>query len=429
MAFLITINIMFGAGAFINIAQLAQISGPISILAYPIVGLMLLPLIFTFSKLLAFHPGATFYEIGSYINPFIGFLTTWGYFVGKLAAAALGVHVFTTSCSLFFPIISPYTLLINSTIISCFGLLTLFSLKTGLPMQILFLLLKMIPLLVGILSGLCLIQTPNFSTYMASWETLPATFPLVLFAFAGFEASCSLGKQIPDSKKNAPRIIFFSFLFTLALVTILQIIFVGALGAQLGRVADFREPFAILLDTIFGKNPTLASALFGATIAGIASSALGSSYSILSSNVWNMQTIASHNLIPGSKLFKKINSFHAPTWATIAAVFIEIGYLIGTNANIYTLQRISASANVLAYTVGTIAYLLITLKKKSNRITAFLASGTCTILLYSIFAEGMTSGFTPYKIYGFLLITGIILNFLSKKTERKDLLVAPSIAQ
>lgn len=404
---------MLGSGIFINIAQLAKASGALSIFAYPIVGLMLLPLIQTFSKLLSFHPGATFFEIGSYVHPLVGFITSWGYFVGKLAAAALGVHIFTTSCGLFFPAIGPWYLLVDIILIGLFGLLIFFSLKTGLPMQLFFLILKLLPLASGIFAGLSLLKITNLMSCIESWCTLPATFPLVLFAFAGFEASCSLGNQIPNAAKNAPRIILFSFLFTLSLVTALQIIFVGALGCDLAFVTDFREPFALIIEQTLGRYPQIGAAILAATITGIASSALGSSYSILSSNIWNLHTLANRNLIPGARFLKKINHYNAPVWVTIVAICIEIAYLIGSNTNIYFLQRISASANVLAYSIGTLAFLGISRKiSVTAQITALFASLTCSILIYSIFAEGATFGFLPYTVYALLLLLGLLLHGL-----------------
>ncbi|HAU30532.1 TPA: hypothetical protein DCW54_02810, partial [Candidatus Dependentiae bacterium] len=253
------------------------------------------------------------------------------------------------------------------------------------------------------------------TTCAQAWSTLPATFPLVLFAFAGFEASCSLGNQIPNAARNAPRIILFSFFFTLSLVTILQFIFVGALGCELAWVTDFREPFARVIEQTLGRYPEIGAAVLSATIAGIASSALGSSYSILSSNIWNLHTLADKNLIPGARFFKKINEFNAPIWTIVAAVCIEIAYLIGTEANIYILQRISASANILAYSVGTLAFVRISRNLPSaEKITAFLASLTCIALVYSIFAEGISFSFLPYLIYALLLLAGIALHGLKR---------------
>ncbi len=416
IATLITVNIMLGSGIFINIAQLAKISGVLSIFAYPLVGLMLLPLIQTFSRLLAQNPGATFYEIGSILHPSIGFIVSWGYFVGKLAAAALGVHIFTSSVGLFFPSLASYYLEIDLAIIGLFGLLVLYSLRTGLPMQILFLLLKALPIISGILAGLSLITPKNLCISSTALSSLPATFPLVLFAFAGFEASCSLGSQIPNSAKNAPRIIYFSFLFTLLLVTLLQVIFVGALGNNLNTVVDFREPFALLFEKTLGRYPQIGFAALSAAIAGIAASALGSSYSILSSNIWNLHTLAKKNLIPGSTLLRYINKFNAPTAVIWIAIAIEIAYLVGTNSNIYILQRISASANVLAYSIGTLAFMKTRhLQSKAAHSIALLAMGTCTILIYSIFAEGNTFGYTPYIIYACLLAIGLVLRFMQTR--------------
>ncbi len=419
VASLITINIMLGAGIFINITQLAHIAGPISIFSYPIVGLLLLPLILTFTKLLSIIPGATFYEIGSLLHPAIGFITTWGYFIGKLASAALGLHVFTSSVSLIFPVCTPYVFLMEISVLACFGCLIFFSLKTGLPMQLFFLILKAIPLICGILSGFAFMQMPDLTSCPTCWQNLPATFPLVLFAFAGFEATCSLGNQIANAKKNAPRIILFSFFTTLILVSLLQIVFVCALHNTLPQMTDFRQPFITLFSKAFTRYPLFLTIITNTALAGIASSALGSSYSILSSNIWNLHTLAKHNTLPGSSQLIRINSFNTPVLITILAIFAEILYLIGTNSNIYTLQRISVSANILACTSGTLAFLHTT-TTKNHRLLGLCALGTCAIFIYTAVQEGLLSGFAPYGFYIGLLGLGYILYRYAKHIPKRQ---------
>src|SRR5947207_2039306 len=92
-AILINTNVMVGSGIFINTVLLAKNAGGLSPLSYALVGLLLLPLILSISKLARHHCGGNFYTYGSNIHPTVGLLTAWCYFIGKLASCTLGIHV------------------------------------------------------------------------------------------------------------------------------------------------------------------------------------------------------------------------------------------------------------------------------------------------------------------------------------------------
>jgi hypothetical protein len=91
---LININIMLGAGVFINTVVLAKTTGSLSPLSYVIVGFLLLPIVLSIVKLWeSCKSQATFYQLGSHISPFVGFLSSWCYFIGKISTFSLGIHV------------------------------------------------------------------------------------------------------------------------------------------------------------------------------------------------------------------------------------------------------------------------------------------------------------------------------------------------
>ncbi len=59
-AILININIMLGAGIFINTPDLAQRAGWLGFLAYALIGILMFPLILTIAELLRRHPTTGF---------------------------------------------------------------------------------------------------------------------------------------------------------------------------------------------------------------------------------------------------------------------------------------------------------------------------------------------------------------------------------
>src|SRR6476620_3392969 len=93
-AILININIMLGAGIFINTSTLAGRAGMLSGSMYLLVGLLMLPLILSIAQLLRLHPAGGFYAFAkNEVNPFVGFLSGWSYFTSKLASCMLMIHV------------------------------------------------------------------------------------------------------------------------------------------------------------------------------------------------------------------------------------------------------------------------------------------------------------------------------------------------
>src|SRR5271155_4718198 len=139
-AILININIMLGAGLFINTTRLAQYAGWLGFLAYALVGALMLPLILTIAELLRRHPLTGFYGFGaSEIHPFIGFISTWSYFTSKLASCTIMIHASVLFIQKLVPAIattSPF--IFDVGIISFFLMCNMLNMKTGSAIQKLF---------------------------------------------------------------------------------------------------------------------------------------------------------------------------------------------------------------------------------------------------------------------------------------------------
>ena len=90
-AILITVNTMLGSGIFINPAPLAKIAGSFGFLGYFVSMIILIPIVLSIAELAKLHPtsGGLYVYSEKYINPLAGFISGWGYFLGKATAAAL----------------------------------------------------------------------------------------------------------------------------------------------------------------------------------------------------------------------------------------------------------------------------------------------------------------------------------------------------
>lgn len=420
-AILINVNIMLGSGIFINNVNLAKSAGALSTLSYPLVGLCLIPLIAIFSLLLNYYPGATFYEFGEKVHPVLGFVSSWGYFIGKLASSALSIHVSVATTQLLVPALAAInSLLIDVAILGIFILLNLFNVKTERPIQYLFVSLKSIPVFIVIGAGIALFNPLNFVAIEQSVTSLFSTIPFVIFGFAGFEASCSLSKNIKNPARNGPRAIIISFAIVLIAVTLFQLGLFAALGGEYANFTTFQEPIRMIIARYFSSSLFLQNTLITAAFVGIASSALGASYSILYSNVWNLNTLAGHNVIPGAARLRRCNRFAAPSACILIAGIITLCYLVGSRGNNVPLQQISACATTLAYSISVLSFLYLSFGSlRRHRIVGVLAACSCSIFLFTTVMNAYKFGILPYIILGTGIAIGLLLR--ARATQRKDI--------
>lgn len=418
-AILINVNIMLGSGLFINSVVLAKTAGVFSTIVYPVVGLFLIPLITIFSLLLAHYPGATFYELGFELHPTLGFLSSWGYFIGKLASSALSIHISVTTAQKLLPQIAFInSIFVDVVILFFFIILNLFNVKTERPIQYLFVTLKSIPVLIVISSGIALFSPVNFIAAGNNVLSLLSTIPFVIFAFAGFEASCSLSKNIINPARNGPRAIVISFAIVLLAVSLFQLGLYGALGETLGTLSGFQEPFRLLIQNACSSAPFLSKTLMTAAFLGISCSALGASYSILYSNVWNLHTLAGYGVVPYAKKLSQCNRFLAPSLCIAIAGFIAFAYLVGSQGNIVPLQQISACATTISYTISTLSFVFLSFSSlKKHRILSILGLFSCAIFLSTTITNAQKFGLTAYLVFGAALFLGLLFKTIIRRKQ------------
>lgn len=429
-AILVNVNIMLGSGIFINSMPLAHTAGALGSLVYPIVGLLIFPLIMAFSHLLAHYPGNTFYELGATVHPILGFLSSWGYFIGKLASAGLSIHIFVTLMQKISPLLNSYpALLCDSVIITLFALLITFNVKTGRPMQYLFVMLKCVPITIALYAALRLFDSAMITPDTILWEGIAPCIPLGIFAFAGFEASCSLSKTIKNSQRNAPLAIIISYAIVLVVITLFQTGLFGIFGMHLGSFTHFAEPFDYALSYLYGAETNLTNFLTTSAYIGIASSALGAGYGILYSNVWNLHTLARYGHAPFAKTIQKQNSFFAPYVCIGIAATLVLAYLLLSNAlvmhgyfprsqQLIPLQQIAAFSSTIAYTISVLAFVNLSFFiTQAHRFMAVLSLASCGILYYTSIANAQKFGMLAYLIFGGLLLFGLLFMFKQAATH------------
>lgn len=426
---LISINVMLGSGVFINTAVLAQQTGSLSPLVYGIVGILLLPLILGIIELWKFsEKGCTFYHFGLALSPFFGFISSWSYFIGKICSFTLGIHVCISLIQSIIPVLQVVpTLLFDVLVIIACTALNLLNLHAGIKIQYGFLILKLIPILFVIISGLYLFTGSYIYENIPNFSAIPTTMPLVLYAFAGFESSCSLSGSIENPEKNGPKAILFSYLLVVMLLILFQFMFYAAIGPALGLVkGGYLGVFPTLVDKL-ANNFYLKKILVDIFHIGIASSSLGSSYGIMFSNSWNLFTVAKNDHVFGKKLFVKLNLNQVPYFCVLAQAVLSFIYLFITRGSQIPLQQTGALSMSIAYTICSLSLLVMLYKKdKKIKLLAVLSLISCLILVASFTWNIWRLGISNLLVFfAIAMILGTYMFY--KKHEPQELKVYEKI--
>lgn len=421
-AILINLNIMLGSGLFINTALLTKQAGSLGAFVYPLVGILLFPLVLAIAQLLHYHQeSGTFYHFGLSISPFFGFLSSWSYFVAKLCSCALGIHVCLSFLQQIIPLLQAIPLLaLDCIVIVLFAFLNLLNLRIGRSIQYSFLGLKLIPILFAIFAGLYLFSGTHFTYDSTIFSGIPPSIPLVLFAFSGFEATCSLSTHIRNAQINGPRAILISYMIVNAIVFLYQLLFYGSLGTYLGSLTQgYLGVFPALLTRLFGTETPTKNILEPLLHIGIASSSLGAAYGIMYSNGWNLYTLAQNNHVFFKKLVTRLNKHSMPFACILVEAALALIYILISGGQQVPLQQVSALGGTIAYTLSSIALLMLSYKRERRlKAVPILSLLSCLILIGSFIWTIVVKGPTVLLLFFlFILLLGSAMFFKKHEPE------------
>lgn len=423
-AILINVNIMLGAGIFINTSTLAQRAGALGAFMYILVGILMLPLILSIAQLLKIHPAGGFYTFAQKeLGPLAGFLSGWSYFTAKLASCMLMIHVSVMLLQQIFPILTHmHAFLLDGLIVLAFILLNLLNIKAGNAIQKMFIGFKTFPIFFAIASGIFLIQEDNFSVDHFVWEGIPSSLPLVIYAVIGFEAACSISGKIKDASKNAPLAVLISFGTVILIATLYQTLFYGALGEQLALCGGHCETFPALLNALLGDT-LFARKFAGVLHLAIASSTLGAAYGIIFSNSWNLHILAQNRHLWFSKAIAKLNSNAIPFACVAIEGLICLIYLAVSHGVLIPLQQIGALGCVISYTFSVAALWRAIGRNPAIAITRWvplLGLVSCTLLIAACLRCFLQDGMSSLVIYSVFFLIGTVMFFSTRSTAERS---------
>lgn len=350
-AVLVSINIIIGAGLFVNPSPLTQIIHGWGFAAYLLSAVILLPLIICIATLATLKPtaGGLYVYAHDFVSPMAGFISGWCYFLGKSTSAAILAYTFCSFVqSLFFPLQNFSTKILTIFILFTLALANIAGLKIGGKVQWLFIALKTIPIALVLITGIFCARGDWPEAFPASaLEHLPSALPIAIFALCGFEAICSIAHLIENPKKNVRRAILISFITVALASALFQFGMWQMLGPSLKTSHSAMMAYA---HQMFGDHSWAAKIIYAFVYLSI----LGAAFGMLTSNCWNLQTIAKHKHLPGSHHLTLVSSKQVP-WASLLVETSLASLIISLQSNQIPLQNMAVFGMTIGYLMSAVA--------------------------------------------------------------------------
>lgn len=415
VAILININIIVGGAFFLGAHGILQKGGMLAPLTWVMWGLIILPIVLVLAQLSKLFPdaGGLYVYSQKALNPFLGFVSGWGYFIGSIAGNAILIHQFGVMVQKL-GITSITNGLFSSNLSFSIFLIILFSLLNLLNVDFLakaqtfFVILKIIPLFLVVFASFLIFKLSNVTTAPIQAAGFFESIPFVVFAYIGFEVSCAITHKIRDGQKNASKAILLSFGIIMAIYTVIQLCLLGIHGTT--STNAFLDIFPKLT-----SNPTLI--LWGNNVieAAIASSFLAGFYAMFFANNWILYAIAQQKNLPLSNNLIKLNKFQQPHFCIILQSLLTILFLLITQ-NTYYLVTMSVFGVIISYMLSMFSFVAIYKNKNFKKL--LLGALACLSSFYLLFvcsAELVESGIQYLLPFVAILSVGIVLNYFVKK--------------
>lgn len=420
-AIFINLNIIIGAGLFINSYDIAAKSGAAGFLLYPAIGLCMLPLISIMGKLSGMFPTGGLYAFGNSSSPFLGFLSCWSYFFGKTASSTVMISVGSAMLRQLIPAMnSLHPMTIFLIILTIFTILNLQNMKVGMMVQSFFLTSKCIPILFVIIAGIMLFDTSSITVTSLMSSDLAINIPIVLYCFAGFEATCSLSRNIENPTVNGPKAIYYSFAIIIILYGIFQGFVYMNTHSAIAAMTSYRDIYPSIAHKLFSSE-LIANKMSILLNFAIGSSALGGAYGIMFSNSWNLYTLAENDHTFGSKIITQLNKHQTPWVAVLIQSLICLMFLLTNQSAVMNLRQTTALGMIIAYTISSFAYYQLLKKSGGTKIEMIIsqaAFATCMLFILSCANSFFETGLTPLFIFIVILATGCSMFVHKRKTKQ-----------
>ncbi|MFA6535507.1 MAG: APC family permease [Candidatus Babeliales bacterium] len=415
-AVLISMNIMIGAGIFMNPQPMTMIGGSFGFLGWVFAATLLFPIIWGVARASQIFPGqGGFYNYCKQgINETAGFFASWAYLVGYLGTAStLALFIKSNLVTQFGLVgINQYSIVFNFLLLFVISLLNLLSLNLISKIQSGTTMLKLAPLFfVIIIFALYLGGTVNYDP--SSLPSLPLTLPFALFGFWGFESCCVIGHLIKGGQSQVFKAVYIAFFTVAGIYALFHFGVMNIMGVE-----NLKTLGVSAFPKFLGFSPAVTNVIEALVAYAILLSVVNALYGVSLSNITNMFNFAEQGILPGSKHLMKTNRFGRP----VPAVFLH-GLIVFILITLIPKVEIWASLTGLgvmtAYTLTQVAVLIYDFKN------ACFGSLFITILGFSSLAvagyftwTGLGPDQATRLLYASPILIGLVLGYVMYKLTK-----------
>lgn len=241
----IAINTIIGTGIFILPARVFGLIGNYSLLAFVACAIIIGFIILCFAEVSSRFEktGGMYLYAKEAFGSVVGFEVGWLYWIVRVTTFATNCNALLLYLGFFFPQAGEGYLryLIVSLVVVIITIFNFIGVRETVILTNLFTVGKIVPLLIFAAVGIFFIDPSNFNFGAPPEQGKFFDAILVLiYAFAGFEASVIPAGETKDPQKNVPFALFSALIFCAILFIIIQIVAVGTLPG----LAESKTPLA-----------------------------------------------------------------------------------------------------------------------------------------------------------------------------------------
>ncbi|QQR48664.1 amino acid permease [bacterium] len=416
-AVLMSINIIVGVGIYFGPQIMTTRAGSMSFLGWPLVALMLFPVIWGVALAARMFPGGgSFYNYCTQgINKTFGVIAIWAYLWGFIGVAATQTLAFRDLLIAQFP--TPFwqehSLLFNAGFIFILALLNLVSVELISKIQSFVTIIKILPM-VAVIFILPFYWDSLYVFNVADMSNLGLAIPVAIFGYSGFESCSNISHLLKGGSQKAFGVILTAFFIVVSLYAIFHLGVLHIMGAA--QLAAQGVPSMVNF-LGFQSADVVAIMQRGLTVILLLSFA-NAIYGVTLSNITNFFNMAQEKLFPYPKKMTMVNGYDRPVCVIAIIALITFGF-ITLIPKTEILLALSTLGVLTAYTLTLVAVARVQLKQKDfgKLFLTVLGFGSCGALGY--FSWVSIEGSNMLRLcYASPLLVGVALGtflYLSKK--------------
>lgn len=322
-----------GVSIFILPAELIDIAGPATLLAYGIAGAMAVVTCIVVAQLGTLIPaeGGTFVAISRLLSPFYAFLAVWVLLCAVVMVNSFIGYGFANYIVYFFPGLDKT--LSAAGIILFFGLINILGSSWVVRVQGVMVIFFLVMLSAFIIGGLPRFEPSNLTPFMPNGAgSVFMAASIGYFSFAGFVSLLEFGGEIKNPTRNIPLGLLGSFILVLGSY--------GGISLVLSGI-DTGVPFAEMETPVLDVARTFFSdAVITAMVISIVAAAATTVNGLILGYSRDIMVIAEAKFFP-EMLAKKTEKYGTPANAIIAyTLFSVIVVCLGSGVEQYALVAV-----------------------------------------------------------------------------------------